>query len=513
MAIEQGAIVGSIPAWGLFRVLRALQDRPGDTHLVLGLQGGRSGASTDATVSIGLQQGRPRCVSTEFSPLSLATHLAHSRTLPETALEYYQARSRAEAVPLCRVLTSERALPPEELARQVEAHTRAVVEALLPRAIPAWSSRPHDPCGGTCGTTGFDPVPLLMRTVARHPDIETMRAIVSRFVQGADFHLAPGYEAFLTAARGQFHDARILFLLRQGRHQEMARAADSDERDLRVLFALIVAGAVERGASRSAVVERKDPSEDPVSQELHHTALDFRSRNHYEVLGLSVECRVSEVEEASRRLRRRFARTRYEATATPRALQYLDEINTRVDEAVRTLTDLDLRSAYNRTLDTLTADVQARLTVVFEARRSWQSGMVALKAGDHKEAVARFEQAVRQDPEEPLYPLALARAVVAVSASPAGASRARGLAEGVLAKWPEFPEAHVVMAHILRGEGRKDEAMTHVRAVLRQDPEHAEARRLKELLSAQSAPVAFRFQKKPESVLTRLKRKLTSGDS
>ncbi len=504
--------MGPVPAWGLFRVLRALQDRPGDTHLVLGLQGGQSGATTNATVSIGLQRGRPRCVATEFSPLSLATHLAHSRALPETALEHYQACSRAAGVPLCRVLASERALPPEELARQVEAHTRAVVEALLPRAISAWSSRRHDPCGDACGVSGLDPVPLLMRTVARHPDIETMRVIVSRFVGRGDLHLAPGYEAFLTAARGQFHDARVLFLLRQGRHREMTRAVNSDERDLRVLFALIVAGAVEHGAPRSGSVERKDFSEDPVSQELHHTALDFRSRNHYEVLGLAVDCRLSEVEEAGRRLRRRFARARYETTATPRAMQYLEEINARVDEAVQTLTDLDLRSAYNRTL-ALTAEVQARLAVVFEARTSWQSGVVALKAGDHKEAAARFEQAAQQDPEEPLYPVALARTLVSASASPAGASRARGLVEGVLARWPEFPEARVVMAHLLRGEGRKDEAMEHVRAVLRQDPEHAEARRLRELLSAKSAPVAFRFRKKPESVFTRLKRRLTGGDS
>lgn len=503
--------MGAVPAWGLFRVLRALQDRPGDTRLVLGLQGGPSGATTDATVSIGLRRGRPRCVATDFSPLSLATHLATARALPETALEHYQARSRASAVPLCRVLASERALPPEELARQVKAHTRAVIEALLPRAISAWSSRPHDPCDGLCDVSGLDPVPLLMRTVARHPDVETMRALVSRFLSGADFHLAQGYEAFLTAARRQFHDARVLFLLRQGRHREMARAADSDERDLRVLFALIVAGAVERGPPRSGLVDRTDPSEDPVSRELHQAALDFRSRNHYEVLGVAVECRVSEVEEAGRRLRRRFARSRYESTATPRAMQYLDEINARVDEAVRTLTDLGLRSAYNRTLGTLTADVQARLTVVFKARESWQSGVVALKAGDHKEAMARFEQAMEQDSEEPLYPVALARAVM--SASPAGASRARGLVEGVLAKWPEFSEAHVVMAHILRGEGRKDEAMEHVRAVLRQDPEHAEARRLRGLLSAKSAPVALCFQKKPESVLARLKRKLTGGDS
>lgn len=500
--------MGSVPAWGLFRVLRALQDRPGDTRLVLAWHDG----TPHAMVSIGLQRGRPRCVATDDSPLSLATHLGHARALPEAALEQYLAQSRVSGVPLCRVLASERALPPEELSRHIEAHARAVVEALLPRAIVEWSVSPHDPCGGCDVAGGLDLAPLLMRTVARHPDVEAMRVIVSRFLGGGDFHLAPGYEPFLTAARGQFHDARVLFLLRQGRHREMARAVTSDERDLRVLFALIVAGVVERGAPRSGAAERPEPSEDPVSRELHHTALDFRSKNHYEVLGLTVECRVSEVEEAGRRLRRRFAPGRYEATATPKAMRYLDEINARLDEAVRTLTDLDLRSAYNRTLGTLGPEVQARLAAIFEARGVWQAGMVALKAGHPQEAEARFEQAARQDPEEPLYPVALARALLSASPSPAGMSRARGLVEGVLARWPDLPEARVVMAHILRGEGRKDEAVEHIRAVLRRDPDHGEARRLKELLSAKSVPVAFRFQKKPESVLARLKRKLTGGE-
>ncbi len=452
-------------------------------------------------------------MATEHTPLSLATHLGQARVLPEAVLEQYVAQSRVSGAPLCRVLASERALPLEELSRHIEAHARAVLEAFLPRAIPEWSVRPHGPCGACDLTGGLDLAPLLMRTVARHPEIETMRAIVSRFLGGGDFHLAPGYEPFLTAARGQFHDARVLFLLRQGRHREVARAVTSEERDLRVLFALIVAGAVERGAPGLGAAERPDPSEDPVSRELHHTALDFRSKNHYEVLGLAVECRVSEVEEAGRRLHRRFAPGRYEATATPRAMQYLNEINARVDEAVRTLTDLDLRSAYNRTLGTLGPEVQARLAAVFEARGIWQAGIVALKAGNHQEAQARFEQAARQDPEEPLYPVALARALLSASASPAGMSRARGLVEGVLVRWPDFPEARVVMAHVLRAEGRKQEAMEHVRAVLRQDPDHAEARRLKELLSAKSAPVAFRFRKKPESVFTRLKRKLTGHES
>ncbi len=502
--------MGPVPAWGLFRLLRAVQDRSGPVRLDVTL----NHAGNPARVSIGLLQGRPRCVASDWPAFSLATYLAQARVLPEVTIQKYLAAARASHTPLCLVLVSERALAPEDLARHLVAHARAAIAALLPTPLAGWSLGLGDFCANGCPAAGFDVVPLLMSTAARHPDVETMRAIVSRFLGKGDCRLAPGYEAFLSAARTQFHDARVLFLLRQGRHREMAQAISADERDLRVLFALIVAGALEHGPARTSAILPEDPSEDPLSRELRHTALDFRSRNHYEVLDVAVDARVSQVEEAGRRLRRRFARARYEGSVTPRALQYLDEVIARIDEAVRTLCDMDLRSAYNRTLGSgIGADVQARLAAIFEARASWQAGQVALKAGNHKEALACFERAMQEDPEEPLYPLAVARVLVSRASDVAAGARARSLVEGVLARWPEYPEAHVVMAHILRGEGHKDEALEHVRAVLRSDPEHAEARHLRELLRAKSKPLPVNFRKKPESLLTRLKNRLKGGQT
>lgn len=502
---RQGAIVGAVPAWGLFRVLRALGERPGHILVNLRLDNGKG---VDVTVGIGLYAGKIRCVTGERAPFTLSTHLLQSRAMPETLLDRYENQARNSGAPLCHVLAAERAIAPGELARQVESHGRAMIEALLPLAFSSWSARPHEPCGGACEMSGLDMVPLLMRTVARHPDLERMRAIVTRFLNGGEFHLTPGYEVYLTGARNQFQDARVLFLLRQGRNREVAQAVHAQERDLRVLFALIVAGAVEHGASRIVSAVGNEPPEDPVSRELRHTALDFRSKNLYEVLGLTIECRVSEVEEAARRLHRRYARARYEATATPRALEYLDEINARIDEAVQTLSDFARRTTYNHTLDSITPEVSSRLSGLFAARRTWQLGVSALKSGDVQEAVARFELAMQQDPEEPLYPVALAKALLSGPDAGRAGIRARELIEKVLERWPDFLEARVAMAHFLRGEGRRDEAMEHVRAVLRADPEHAEARRLKELLSAKSKPVPLNFEKKPESFVTRLKSRL-----
>lgn len=507
--VRDEAVVASIPPWGLFRVFRAFQEKPGDIQIDLTLKEDEHAVSPAPIVSIGLHRGRPRCVVTEFSPISFTTHLAKSRALPETALQHYQAIARSSGRSLCRVLSIERALPVAEIARHTEAHARAVIEALLPRPIPAWSSRLQDPCGNGCVAAGFDPLPILMKAVADHPDTETMRAIVSRFLGQGDFHLASNHEKFLTAARSRFHDARVLFLLRQWRVHEVAMAVNSSERDLRVLFALIVAGVLERGDRRSKAASQGDASEDPVSKELRLISLDLRSRNHYEALDLTLECRLSEVQDAGRRLRKRFSRARYEGTTTPSGIQYLEEIHARIDEAITALSDPDLRSAYNRTLGTLTAETEARLATIFEAQRAYKAGMVALNTNDLKAATTWFERAMEQDPEEPLYPVALAQVLMTMPVSSGGTGRARDLLQSVLSRRPDFPEAHMVMATILRRQDRRAEALEHLRTVLQLDPEHAEARRLKELLSATSKPMPLDFRRKPESVFSRLKRKLT----
>lgn len=190
-------------------------------------------------------------------------------------------------------------------------------------------------------------------------------------------------------------------------------------------------------------------------------------------------------------------------------MRYLEEIHARIDAAITTLSDPDLRSAYNRTLGTLTPETQARLATIFEAQRAYKAGMVALNTNNLKAATTSFERAMEQDPEEPLYPVALAQVLLRMPVSSGGTGRARDLVQSALSRRPDVPEAHMVMATILRREGRRAEALEHLHTILHHDPEHAEARRLKELLSATSQPMPLDFRRKPDSVFSRLKRKLT----
>jgi len=499
-------VVDAIPAWGLYRVLRALQGRPDVTRLVLDARTHPSEASVPIAFSV--HQGRPRCVISDSAPFAFASHLVQVRAVPDAVIRDLQTRARGSGTPLCRLLREERAIYPEELEREHDAHLRRVLQALMPKPFASWTIGTEPICDGVCSIRGVDPTPVLLRSVAQSDDIESIRRIVSRFFQAGEFHLTPGYEVFLSAAALQFRDARTLYLLRQGRRRELADAISTDERELRVVFAFIAAGVLSHQPPAPGAVVIRDAPEDPVTRELHAAVSEYRSKNHYEVLGVSVEARVSEVEDAVRRLRKRFANARFTEHETPRTREYLDEIHRRVEDAGRILADRDLRTAYNRTLGEQARDLEGLVVRIFDARREWENGRRALEAGDLSEAVRRFQAAHEKDPDEPQYEVSLARAMLAQSpSSPALEEAAKRLAS-ILEVRPEFVDAHLVLAQFLRLKGRKEEATGHVREALRFDPENAEARHLRELLSTRPPLLPRSFRKQPSGFLERLKRRL-----
>lgn len=502
--------MAAIPSWGLFRLLQTIKDKPRDLFLDLPITEVKGG-DTQPIVSIMIHHGVLSCVVTDYPPLSLATYLAQVRALPKPAIAQYRERAAVSGECLCRILLAEKALPAYEITRHVEDHARMVVTALLPRAFNSWSVRDASTCLRACGARGLDLHALLMNAVAHIEDTSTIQRFVGNYLREGPLHLAQGHEACFTAARIRFHEPRVLFLLRQERFREVQQAAMSDVTSLKVVFALIVAGAVKRGPSPNLTPESALP-QDPITQELHRTALDMRSTNHYELLGVTIESTVTEIVEAGRRLRRRFSFARYENSAPITALQYLKEINERIEEAVRILTDPDLRMAYNRTLNAAAPDLVARLQNIFSARKLWEEGLAALHARQTDRALAAFERAQELDPRDPLYSLGIARVRLAAPHSSGAVSDARRRIEEVLTSWPELPEAHVAMAMLLRHEGKREEALEHIRAALRADPDFQEAKRLREAMNAKDPARKMTFKRKPGTLLELIKSKLRGHD-
>lgn len=494
--------MASIPPWGLFRVLNALRKARTDLTVDLTLQGG--------LLRLGIKGGRPTSIASDLAPFSLSTYLAQNRVVPVTVLGAMEAKAREQGVPLCHILHEERALSSDQLARMNAGHVGSVIEALYPLAFQTFQVSSGHLCGAPCTCLGVDPIEVLMRAVARSNDLSTMREVVTRYLENRrPLSLAEGYEPFLTEAKKRFHEARILFLLRQGRTEEVRDAVISDERNLRILFALIVGEAL--GESRKQLASQPLPNghEDPLVKEIRNAASDLRVKNHYEVLDLTLEARLSQVEEARRRLLRRWAKAKFEHLSQRRdVMALLEEIHARVEEAYEVLKDREKRLKYNRSLPAYTPDLDTKTLEIFEAYRAFQEGLKAFEAGRVDEALSRFEEAEGRDPEEPLYKTFIAKAILRKSPTREGAARARKVLQGLTEKGLELTDLHLVMATILKIEEKSEEAMQHVRTVLRYDPENVEAKRLKDLLNARSLPGKVTFQKRRESLFERLKKKI-----
>ena len=496
--------MGQIPAWGLYRLLKAFEGRADDHRLVLKIPGGN--------LSFGLTSGRPYYVLTDILHLTFGAYLANAKLVPDESIASIEAASRASTGPACKALLDDNG-GSVELARKLsESHVRSVLSVILPSTVNGWSLSDDQPCNNTCGCKGVDSEPELMRAVASHPNVDIMRTTVSRFLDNGPFYLASGGEALLTHAKTHIGDSRVLYLVRQGRFQEIDGSILADDDNVRILFGLTVAAVLTRDSVTEAAPRNAAGAEnDLVVRELREAVQDLQSKNHYEVLGVSVDSRLSEVSEACTEMKRRFSRGRYDEFQSGEVGEHLDVIHARADQAFAILNDRDRRASYNRTLKNESPELNARLYRMFDAREVWLAGRKLLQANKVPEALIRFEEALSQDPDEPSYRVSVASALLAAPQGPDVLERAQTLLEEVLREHDKMVEAHLGMAQLYRLSRNHSKAMEHVRKALILEPDNEEGRRLKELLNAQAKPSKMSFQKKSESVVSRLKSRFKRG--
>jgi len=500
-------VARTLSPWGLFRLLKALEAKEASGGLELHVEAG--------TVRLTLVAGRPVAVDSASPAFSFREFLRTAHVASDAGLARLDAAAAASGSSIRRVLASSSSANPDSLAKLDAAHVRKSLAALLPAAATDWAFGP--------AAAGSEPQPApqvdlaaeLMRTVAGHPDVSSMRSMAGRMRASGTLGLATGSEALLSHARAQFGDARVLFLLRQGRSSEIDERLLEDDVNARTLFALSVAGGLVKqggaGSSGFAPSGVSTVSEGPVIKELKAAFSDMNVFNHYEALGVPTDARVSAVEGGYTRAMRRFARVRFEGVAGSDALPLIDAIHAKLADARATLTDRGLRLSYNRTIGVATPGLEARVAQIFEARAVWATGMDMMDARRPGEAAAQFEEASRQDPEEPLYAVATAKALLAQSPTPETTARARAILEEAVRTDEEMVDAHVGLAQVCRLEGARDEATVHVRAALRLDPENVEARAVKGLLQAVSKPSKIAFQKRQESVVEKLVNLIRKG--
>jgi tetratricopeptide (TPR) repeat protein len=185
-------------------------------------------------------------------------------------------------------------------------------------------------------------------------------------------------------------------------------------------------------------------------------------------------------------------------------METLDRIHFHLDAVRDVLVDRTRRNHYNRQIGISTPSLESRVTEVAEARALWRSGVELLGSRKPADALAQFEEAARQDPHEPEFKVFQAWAILAMPPSVDHLQRARTLVEEALKELPDMVEGLVCQASIDRMEGRVEEARGLIRRALMLDPDHAEAKAVKDLLRARPGAPKMGFQKSPSSLLDRV---------
>lgn len=474
-----------------------MEGKEGNRRLDLQVSGGQ--------LSIGLRSGRPLYASTDILHMTFGAYLANAKLIPDDAVAEIESAGSLPGSPACLRLLQNGRTSPEQVRQFNESHLRSVLAVMLSAPISDWSFASDESCDPDCGCEGVDPGPELMRAVGQFPRPDTMLPMVKRFLSGGPFFLAKGGESMLTHAKTHVGESRILFLVRQGRCRDLDEDILSDENNLRILFGLTVAGVLTREAVSGSAPRAVGEGNGEVLRELRDKVKDFEHHNHYEVLRVDIDSRVSTVDTAWANLRRRFGRARFEELRSAEVDDHLNAIHSKLDQARAILTDRDRRMAYNRSIESSSPSLEARLAQMFDARDVWRSGMALLQERKGKEALLRFEEALRQDPEEPTFKVSIANAMLTMQPDGDALERAESLLHEALETNDRMVDAHLAVATLCRLRKDGDKAMEHVRNVLRLDPDNEEARRLKELLKAQPKPSKMSFQKKTsESVVDKL---------
>jgi len=232
-----------IPAWGLYRLFSALERKGASGRLTLHFP--------DGVVRFDLSGGTLSDCRTDVDGLSFPEFLVQSGMVPgRAAAQTYDSVGNLVHANIIRV---------EDAGRFHCAYIREVVDVILPVPVQSWTFEPGQ---GQAGAFVSDKVNLcaeLFVTVRRSADLAAMRAVMSRigtFARLTDV----SRQGCLTHVESQFPGLPLLSELGNGHCPPLMPAVLNDEASLRVLFGLVVAGALVSAESGAGPL-----SEAPVS--------------------------------------------------------------------------------------------------------------------------------------------------------------------------------------------------------------------------------------------------------
>lgn len=249
----------------------------------------------------------------------------------------------------------------------------------------------------------------------------------------------------------------------------LAGSPDQEEPTLRTLYALLLAGLLERQATRLA-----EGREAPLTREECQLRLALSTEpDHYAVLGLDKKALFPAIRESYYKLARRYHPDRFRAGPLADFLGLAEKYFTRVTEAYNTLIRPESRAEYDRQLAEPQAPGDAaKSDTQYLARQNFLRAKALLERRHHAEAVRFLENAVRLDGSVAEYRLELG---LLLARNP----RQRGDAELHLLRTTELEPAstaaYLALGQIYARAGRTPHAAAMFREALRWDPGNAQA--------------------------------------
>jgi hypothetical protein len=342
----------ALPSWGVFRLVKSLESRSAAGRLDLRLG--------DGHVTLRIRNGRVVAVDTDIEALSFWVFLSAIQPARSTDFERLRAEAGRPDVPDAKRSVwsySESVVglgffQADAAPKLVYAHARHAMQAILSTRVDEWTFSQNDDMEAPLSRQPLELVAELMRAVARHTDVESMRKSLTRLSADGNLSLSSQCEPVLDQAQAHIGEAPVLATLREGSVPDCEKFLSNDP-DVRVLFALAVGGYLTRPLTPMPA----GAMEQSVARELRSTAEDMQTGNHYGVLGVPTSARISFIEASVQRMRRRFTRARFEGLVDAESMGLLEKIHEKLDEARTVLIDRGQRTAYNRSIGVSTPSI------------------------------------------------------------------------------------------------------------------------------------------------------------
>lgn len=484
----------AIPLWGLFRFLKAVEKRgfSGDIEFFVG--GGK--------VSMGFYNGRVCSITSDLPELSFKSFITKAKLVSDKSIAQAEQIMKSRGIGYLDALIEAKVIYPEFGLKLLTAYYRSVLATLFTTDIENYTMKPHQ---SWQGKQSLDITPELMRAVAKFQNIGMIREIVTKNLLSGPIRLVSGTEQYLADAKVIFGDSPILYIVRQGKLNELTEDCLDQELNIRVLFALFVCGALE--VSKGSIEENKGSRiESEVMREIRVTANNFKNSNYYQILELRYDARISHILASYARIKRRFAESKFEGVVSPEVTPMLMMIRKKIDEAKATLTDRQARLNYNKSIGIGSKEIEEKTCMIFDALAYWSLGKDLFKERNYARAMEMFEQAMLRDKEEDLFLIWYARAKAANTQDPQEWEKSKQVVEQCLSRQFETVDAHIALSHILKLMGQLEKAEEVIKVALKLDPENEDAKTLKRVLQALPKDGKITFERKRETLLDKMKK-------